>query len=69
MEMTKLSSQARDLLTRIFEDVFPDFTCETVLQVLRQAVCGSNEYGASQSTVSELRRYIETVQKETKHDN
>ena len=68
----KLSPAAQDLLTRILEDTFPaEFTCKKILEILRSeesVILGASSYGHSFSTICELRRYIEDLMKEAKHE-
>lgn len=68
----KLSPAAQDLLTRILEDTFPsEFTCEKILEILRSeesVILGASSYGASLSTICELRRYIEDLMREAQHE-
>lgn len=68
----KLSPAAQDLLTRILEDTFPtEFTCKKILEILRSeesVILGASSYGASLSTICELRRYIEDLMREAQHE-
>ena len=68
----KLSPAAQDLLTRILEDTFPDFTCKKILEILRSeesVILGHTDYGHPLETICELRRYVEALQKEAGHDD
>lgn len=67
----KLSPAAQDLLTRILEDTFPDFTCKKVLEILRSeesVILGATSYGHSPATIRELKRHVEALMKEAQHD-
>lgn len=68
----KLSPAAHDLLTRILEDTFPsEFTCKKILEILRSeesVIMGATSYGHGPATIRELKRYVEDLMKEAKHE-